>query len=131
MIDEPFDLKLGALAFGKLASNGFQIAILARLEALAVFTKGVDDTGIETGFAPHDKEAAMAVKLSQIGQIEVTPVGQEQIALKTCRFRKIVVFGIGVRAQGDGSGGILEQVQGAMELDRCGLDCIEAARKDV
>ena len=25
----------------------------------------------------------------------------------------------------------MEQVQGAMELDRCGLDRIEAARKDV
>ena len=40
MIDEPFDLKLGVLAFGKLANNGFQSAILARLEARAVFTKG-------------------------------------------------------------------------------------------
>jgi len=131
MLDEPFHLQLGALSFGKFGQNGLQIAILARLNALAIFTKGVEHTGIETGFAPHEKEAALAVNLAQISQIEITAVRQEHIPPETCRVRQVVVFGIGIRAQHNGDGGILEQIQGAMELDGSGLDGAETAGEDV
>ena len=41
------------------------------------------------------------------------------------------MFGIGVWAQGDGDGGILEQIHGAMEFDRGRLDGMETTRKEV
>jgi len=85
-----------------------KIAILTGGDPLAVFTIGIDDTGIEMGFAPHDKEAALAVDVSQIGQVEVAPVSQEHIAPQALGGRPVVVFGIGVGAQSDGDGGILK-----------------------
>src|SRR5207247_4869752 len=76
-LDEPFHVELSALPFGKLRDDGLKIAILTGGEPLAVFTIGIDDTGIEMGCAPHDKEAILAVDVAQIGQVEVAPVSQE------------------------------------------------------
>ena len=41
------------------------------------------------------------------------------------------MFGIGIRTQYNGQGGILEHIQGAMQLDGGGLDGAETARKHV
>ena len=117
MIYEPFHLKIGALSFGKCRDDGLHIALLARLEALPVFTISSDDTGIQIGFASDNKEAPMAVDVAQIGQVEIAPVGQEHIALQALGRRPVVVFGIGIRTQGNGDGGILKQIQSAVEFD--------------
>jgi hypothetical protein len=45
-LDAPFHCELSALLFGKLRGDGLKIAILARLDALPVFTISLDDTGI-------------------------------------------------------------------------------------
>jgi hypothetical protein len=108
MIHEPFHRELRPLAFGKFRNNRLQIAILARRDPLPVFAKGVEHTGIQPGFAPHEKEAAMAVYVSQIGSIKITPVGQEHIAPQTFRLGQVGMFGIGIRTQHDRDGGILE-----------------------
>src|SRR5436853_244602 len=109
-LDEPFYVQLSALLFGKLRGDGLKIAILARLDALPVFTIRIDDTGIQMGFASDNKEAPMAVDVAQIGQVEIAPVGQEHIALQALGRRPVVVFGIGIRTQGNGDGGILKQI---------------------
>src|SRR6266571_367685 len=71
-------------------------------------------------------------KFGQNGlQIEITAVRQEHIPPETCRVRQVVVFGIGIRAQHNGDGSILEHIQGAMELDGSGLDGAETAGEDV
>ena len=76
-LDEPFHVELGTLAFGKFRDDGLKIAILTGFEPLAVFPIGVDHPGIQARFAPHNKEAAMAIDVSQIGQVKVAPVSQE------------------------------------------------------
>jgi hypothetical protein len=107
-IDEPFHFKFGALLLGKLRDDGWQIAILAGCEPLAICTMGLEDTGLEMGFAPDNKAAAMVVNVSPRGEIELTPVGQAQIAPQTLWLRTVVVFGIGIRTQRNGEGGVLE-----------------------
>ena len=107
-INEPLHVQLAALFLGQCGDEGVAIAILTRLHALAIFTKGVDDAGIQAGFATHEKEPAMAIHVSERGQIEVSTVSQEQCALQTCRGRPIRVFGVCVGAQNDGEWGILE-----------------------
>jgi hypothetical protein len=37
---------------------------LARFDPLPIFAIGVDHAGIQTGFASHDKKAAMAIDIS-------------------------------------------------------------------
>ena len=86
-----------------------KIAILARLDALSVFTIRIDDTGIQIGFASDKKEAPMAVAGAQLGQVEIAPVGQEHSAPQVLGLRPVVVFGLGIRTQGNGDGGILQQ----------------------
>src|SRR2546422_5603443 len=78
MIHEPFHCEFRPLTFGEFRNNRSQIAILARLDPLPVFAKGVEYTGIQPGFAPHDKEATMTVNVSQIGQIKITTVGRSE-----------------------------------------------------
>jgi hypothetical protein len=77
MLNEPLHVQLATLFLGQCGDDGLAIAILTRLHALAIFTKGVDDTGIQAGFATHEKEPAMAIHVSEIGQIEVPTVRQE------------------------------------------------------
>ena len=79
-----------------------KITLLARAQSLAIFTRGVEDTGMQALFRAHHKEATMAVHVSQIGQIEIPPVGQEQSAFEALRRRQIVLFGVGVGGQDDG-----------------------------
>jgi hypothetical protein len=117
-LDEPFDVELGTLSFGKFRDDGLKIAVLTGFEPLAVFPIGVDHPGIQARFAPHNKEAAMAIDVSQIGQVEVASVRQEHIASQALGLRPVVVFGIGVWTQRNRDGGILKQIQGAVEFDR-------------
>jgi hypothetical protein len=76
-IDEPFHFQFGALLFGKFRDDSLKITVLTGFEALAVLPIGVDHPGIQARFASHDKEAAMAVDVSQVGQIEIPPVRQQ------------------------------------------------------
>jgi len=117
------------LAFGKFRDDGLKIAILTGFEPLAVFPIGVDHPGIQARFAPHNKEAAMAIDVSQIGQVKVAPVSQEYIASQALGLRPVVVFGIGVWTQGNRDGGILKHIQGAVEFDSRRTHGVEAAGK--
>src|SRR5258706_7572774 len=83
MVNQPLHVQLAALFLGQFGDDGLEIAILARLHALAIFTHSLDDAGIQARFATHEKESAMAGYVSEIGQIEKPPVGQEQRALQT------------------------------------------------
>ena len=71
----------------------------------------------ETGVASHDKDAALAVDVSPRGQVEVAPISQDHIAPQALGGRPVVVFGIGVGTHGDGEGGLLKQIQRAVECD--------------
>lgn len=131
MLDEPFPLKRSALSLRQCGQDGLKDALLARRDALAICTKGVEHTGIEPGFAPHDTAAAPAVHLAQRGQSERPSVRQESLPPAPGRVRQVVVFGIGIRAQPQGDGGIVEHSQSAMALDGSGLDGAETAGEDV
>jgi hypothetical protein len=41
--------------FGKLRDDGLKITLLAGFDPLAVFTRGLENVGIEIGFAPYNK----------------------------------------------------------------------------
>src|SRR5438094_3235813 len=101
MINEPLYVQFAALFLWQFGNDGLEIAILTRLHALAIFTNGVDDAGIQAGFATYEKKSALAIHISEIGQSEITAVSQEQGALQTCRGRQIRMFGVGVGAQND------------------------------
>lgn len=85
MIKQPLHVQLAALFLGQFGDDGLASAILTRLHALAIFTHGIDDAGIQAFFATHEKEPAMAVHVSEIGQIKRPPIGEEQRALQTFR----------------------------------------------
>ena len=71
----------------------------------------------------------MAADVAQIGQVEVAPVSQEHIAPQALGLRPVVVFGIGVGAQGNRDGGILKHIQRAVEFDGRRTHGVETARK--
>jgi hypothetical protein len=128
-IHQPLHVQRAALLLGPCGDDGLDIAILTRLHALAIFTNGIDDAGIHACFATHEQEPAMAIHVSERGQIAIAPVGQAQRALQTCRGRQIIVFGVRVGAQDDREGGILEYIHGAMPCDSRGLHGGDAARE--
>jgi hypothetical protein len=66
-LEAPFYGKLSALLLGKLRGDGLKIALLARLDALPVFTIRFDAPGMKMGFTPDNKEALMAVNVAQRG----------------------------------------------------------------
>src|SRR5687768_17035953 len=90
-----------------------KIALLTGFDSLPVFAIGVDHPGIQTGFASHDEKAAMAIDVSQVGQIQIAPVRQQHITAPALGLRPVVVFGISVGTQGHDDRGILKQIQGA------------------
>jgi hypothetical protein len=108
-----------------------QPQLLDDLLALAVFALGVDDSGIQTRFASQDKEAAVAVDVAQIGQVEVAPVRQPQITSQALGLGPVVVFGIGVGTQVNGDRGILKQIHRAVQFDGGGTDGVKATGKDL
>ncbi len=59
----------------------------------------------------------MAIDVAQVGQVEVAPVCQQQIAPQALGLRKVVVFGIGVGTQGDEDRGIFKQIHRTVEFD--------------
>src|SRR5437870_13457400 len=71
----------------------------------------------------------MAIDVSQIGQLKVAPVSQEYIALQALGLRPVVVFGIGVWTQGNRDGGIVQQIQSAVEFDSRRTHGVETAGK--
>jgi hypothetical protein len=73
----------------------------------------------------------MAIDVSQIGQVQVTAIAQEQIPLEAVWLGHLSAFGIRIGTQRDGDGGILEQIQGAVEFDRSGLNGVETAGEDM
>jgi len=112
-----------------LRDDGLKIAVLTGFEPLAVFPIGVDHPGVQARCAPHNKEAAMAIDVSQRGQGKGAPVSQEYIASQARGLRPVVVCGIGVWTQGNRDGGIVQHIQGAVEFDSRWTHGVEAAGK--
>jgi hypothetical protein len=73
----------------------------------------------------------MAIDVSQIGQVQVTAIAQEPIPFEAVWLGQLSAFGIRIGTQRDGDGGILEQIQGAVEFDRRGLHGVETAAEDM
>ena len=93
MLNEPLHVQLAALFLRPFGNDGLDIAILTRLHARAIVTKGVDDAGMQAGVATHEQDPALAIHVAERGQIEGPTVRQEQGVLQTCRGRPIRVFG--------------------------------------
>ena len=108
-----------------------KISILARLDTLPIFATGIDDTGGEIGCASHKKKAAMAIDVSQGGQIEIPRVTQQLIISHALGLRPVGVFRVGVGAQSNDDGGILKQIHRAVQFDGGGTDGAKAAGKEV
>lgn len=78
-------------------------------------------------FAPKNEATAMAIDISHIGQVQVTPIAQEQIPPEACRLGQIIPFGIGIGTQRDRDGGILESIHGTVQFNGGGLNGVETA----
>src|SRR5215210_1878457 len=87
MINQPLHYECDAWSLGAWRADGLKITLLARAQSLTIFTIGVDATGIQALCRAHHKEAAMAIHVSQIGQMEIPTVGQEQSAFEALRLR--------------------------------------------
>jgi hypothetical protein len=73
----------------------------------------------------------MAVDVSQVGQIEIPPLSPQQLTPQALGRWPVVVFGIGVGAQGNDEGGLLQQIHRAGQVDGGGPDGLQATRKDI
>src|SRR6266705_347782 len=78
MINQPLHVQLAALFLGQFGEDGLEIAILTRLHTLAIFTNGINDAGIQAFFTTYEKEPTLTIHVSEIGQIEVPSISQEQ-----------------------------------------------------
>src|SRR5712692_7923718 len=107
-LKEPLHVQSDALWRGPCRDETWHIARLARLDALAIGTHGVDDAGRQALVGAHATATARASHLAHRGQIAIPAVGQAHLTPKTLGLWKGVGCGSGVGAPDDREGGITQ-----------------------
>ena len=98
-------------------------------QALAVFATRLHDLRIHPCFRSDEKVALFGLHATQIVQIDIATIRQQQTGSQCSGLRQEGLFTGCVGCQDDDRRGITQQVHGGMEFDGCGLDRFEAPGK--
>ena len=80
LLDLPCHHEFDPLTLGEFGVDGFERLVAQRAQACAVLAKGLDDLRIHPRFGPDEKEAMLILHATQIVQIEIATIRQQQRA---------------------------------------------------